>query len=262
MIRAMRTAASGMQAQQMQVDTIANNIANVNTNGYKKNQLSFRSLMYRTFREPGAPTSANQNNPTGLQVGSGTEIASSTKLFMQGDLEPTANPLDLGISGEGFFELSTAGGGTAYTRDGSFRRDSTGLLVNSDGFALEPQITIPADATEVSIGQDGTVSVTQAGSATPTVVGNITLIRFPNPAGLKALGGNMYSETASSGSPTSQTPGSTGTGILRQSFRERSNVAIVDELIALIEAQRNYEVNSRTIKVSDEMMQQVGNLVR
>ncbi|MFT5285210.1 MAG: flagellar basal-body rod protein FlgG [Planctomycetota bacterium] len=262
MIRAMRTAASGMQAQQMQVDTIANNIANVNTNGYKKNQLSFRSLMYRTFREPGAPTSASQNNPTGLQVGSGTEIASSTKLFMQGDLEPTANPLDVGISGEGFFELSTAGGGTAYTRDGSFRRDSTGLLVNSDGFALEPQITIPADATEVSIGQDGTVSVTQAGSATPTVVGNITLVRFPNPAGLKALGGNMFSETASSGSPTSQTPGATGTGVLRQSFRERSNVAIVDELIALIEAQRNYEVNSRTIKVSDEMMQQVGNLVR
>jgi len=258
----MRTAASGMQSQQMQVDTIANNIANVNTSGYKKNQLSFRSLMYRTFREPGAPTSANQNNPTGLQVGSGTEIASSTKLFMQGDLEPTANPLDLAISGEGFFEVQTAGGVAAYTRDGSFRRDADGLLVTADGFQLEPAVTIPPDATEISVGQDGTVSVTTEGIPTPSVVGQIQLTRFSNPAGLKALGGNLYAETASSGTPTVQAPGTTGTGILRQSFRERSNVAIVDELIALIEAQRNYEVNSRTIRVSDEMMQQVGNLIR
>jgi flagellar basal-body rod protein FlgG len=251
-----------MQAQQMQVDTIANNIANVNTNGFKKNQLSFRSLLYRTLREPGAATTASQNSPTGLQVGSGAEVASSTKLFMQGDLEPTANPLDLGISGEGFFQVTVSAGGIRYTRDGSFRRDATGLLVNADGFQLEPSITIPSDATDISIGQDGTVNVTQAGNATPTTVGQITLVRFPNPAGLKAIGGNLFAETASSGAPTTQTPGTTGTGILRQSFRERSNVAIVDELIALIEAQRNYEVNSRTIRVSDEMMQQVGNLIR
>jgi flagellar basal-body rod protein FlgG len=258
----MRTAASGMQAQQTQVDTIANNIANVNTSGFKKNQLAFRSLLYRTIREPGAPTSGNQLNPTGLQVGSGSEVSSSMKLFGQGDLEPTGNPLDVAINGEGFFEVTLGNGETAYTRDGHFRTDANGQLVSVDGFFIEPSISVPSDAIDISIGQDGTVAVTQSGSATPAVVGQITLVRFPNPAGMRAVGSNLFTETASSGAPTTQTPGTTGTGLLRQAFRERSNVAIVDELIALIEAQRNYEVNSRTIQVADEMMQQVGNLIR
>lgn len=258
----MRTAAAGMQAQQMQVDTIANNIANVNTSGFKKNQLTFRSLLYRTVREPGTPTAGGQSDPTGLQVGSGSEVASSTKLFGQGDLEPTSNPLDIAIAGEGFYEIQLGNGDRAFTRDGHFRTDATGQLVTVDGFILQPAITIPPDATSVSVGQDGTVAVTQQGNATPTIVGNITLARFPNPAGLRAIGNNLFQESGSSGAPTTQPPGTTGTGLTRQAFRERSNVAIVDELIALIEAQRNYEVNSRTIQVSDDMMQQVGNLVR
>lgn len=262
MLRAMRTAAAGMQSQQMQVDTIANNIANVNTSGFKKNQLSFRSLLYRTLREPGAPTQGSSVDPTGLQVGSGSEVASSMKLFQQGDLEPTGNPLDIAISGEGFFQITLGNGEVRYTRDGHFRTDANGALVTVDGFLLDPNVNVPADATEISISQDGTVAVTQAGSPTPSIVGNITLVRFPNPAGLKAVGSNLFGETASSGAPTTQTPGQAGTGLIRQAFRERSNVAIVDELIALIEAQRNYEVNSRTIRVSDEMLQQVGNLIR
>ncbi len=262
MIRAMRTAAAGMQSQQMQVDTIANNIANVNTSGFKKNHLAFRSLLYRTMREPGAPTQGSSVDPTGLQIGSGSEVASSMKLFQQGDLEPTGNPLDVAISGEGFFQVTLGNGDVRFTRDGHFRTDSTGSLVSVDGFTIDPAITIPPDATEITIAQDGTVAVSQAGSAAPSIVGNLTLVRFPNPAGLKAVGSNLFAESGSSGSPTSQTPGQAGTGIIRQAFRERSNVAIVDELIALIEAQRNYEVNSRTIRVSDEMMQQVGNLIR
>jgi len=262
MNRAMRTAAAGMQAQQMQVDTIANNIANVNTGGFKKNMLSFRSLLYRTYREPGAPTVGNQSNPTGLQVGSGSEVAGSLKLFVQGDLEPTGTELDVAVSGEGFFRIAVANGEFRYTRDGSFRRDANGDLVTVDGFRLDPPIRIPYDATSVIIGQDGDVSVTQAGIATPQSIGQMRLVRFANPSGLKAVGSNFYSETASSGVPTEQTPGLVGTGILRQGFRERSNVAIVEELIALIEAQRSYEVNSRTIRVSDEMLQQVGTLIR
>ena len=184
------------------------------------------------------------------------------KLFGQGDLEPTSNPLDLAIAGEGFFEITLGNGETAYTRDGHFRTDSNGQLVTVDGFTLEPSITIPPETTEISIGLDGFVAATLAGATTPQIVGQITLVRFPNPAGLRAAGNNLFTETASSGAPATQAPGTTGTGIVRQAFRERSNVAIVDELIALIEAQRNYEVNSRTIRVSDEMMQQVGNLIR
>lgn len=262
MLRAMRTAAAGMRAQQTQVDTIANNIANVNTSGFKKNQLAFRSLLYRTMKEPGATTSGSQVDPTGLQVGSGSEISSSTKIFQQGDLEPTGNTFDLAIQGEGFFEITLPNGEQRYTRDGHFRQDANGALVTVDGFLVTPNITIPVDAVEVSVGQDGTVSVTQAGNPTPSAVGNLTLVRFPNPAGLKAQGANLFSETGSSGAPTAQQPGVAGTGIVRQGFRERANVAIVEELIALIEAQRNYEVNSRTIRVADEMMQQVGQLVR
>ena len=261
MIRAMRTAASGMKSQQTQVDTIANNIANVNTSSFKKNRVNFRSLLYTTVREAGARTGANQMNPTGLQIGSGTEISSSIKLQMQGDLEETSNPFDISIQGEGFFRINMGNGEFRYTRDGSFRQDGVGSLVTVDGNRVEPAITIPTDAVNVLIGQDGTVQVRLGGQDTLQTVGQIRLTRFANPAGLAADGSNFYRETASSGPPAEQTPGLNGSGFLRQGFLERSNVTVVDELIALIQAQRNYEVNSRTIQVSDEMLQQVSNLI-
>ncbi len=261
MIRAMRTAASGMMAQQMQVDTIANNIANVNTSSFKKNRVNFRSLLYTTLREPGAATGASQMNPTGLQIGSGTEVSSSIKLFLQGELEQTGNPFDLSVQGEGFFRINMGNGEFRYTRDGSFRKDGIGGLVTVDGFRLEPAITVPTDATEIVVGQDGTVQARVGGQDALQTLGQVRLTRFANPAGLRAEGSNFFRETASSGPPEEQTPGQNGTGFLRQGFLERSNVSVVDELIELIQAQRNYEVNSRTIQVSDEMLQQVSNLI-
>lgn len=261
MIRAMRTAASGMMAQQTQVDTIANNIANVNTTGFKSNRVNFRSLLYTTLREPGAATTADQMTPTGLQIGSGAEISSSIKQFQQGEFELTGNTLDLAIQGEGFFKIDMGNGEFRYTRDGSFRQDATGALVTVDGFKLDPNITIPSDATSITIGQDGTMQATSAGSDTPTTIGTVNIVRFPNPAGLRAEGSNFFRITASSGAETAATPGQQGAGFLRQGFLERSNVSVVNELISLIQAQRNYEVNSRTIRVSDEMLQQVSNLI-
>ena len=261
MIRAMRTAASGMLAQQTQVDTIAHNIANVNTTGFKKNRVNFRSLLYTTLREPGSQTGSGTINPTGLQIGSGTEVASSIKLFLQGELEQTGNPLDVGIQGDGFFRIALGNGEFRYTRDGSFRRDATGDLVTVDGYRVDPAITIPQEASEIVIGQDGSVQVKVAGSDAFQSVGQLQLIRFANPAGLKAEGGNFFSTTPSSGVATPQNPGQSGAGFLRQSFLERSNTAVVDELISLIQAQRNYEVNSRTIQVADEMLQQLSNLI-
>jgi len=261
MIRAMRTAASGMIAQQTQVDTIANNIANVNTASFKRNRVNFRSLLYTTLREPGATSIANQQVPTGLQIGTGTEVSSSIKLFLQGDLEQTGNPLDLAIQGDGMFKIALGNGEFRYTRDGAFRMDGNGDIVTVDGFKLEPGISIPPDAQEIVVGQDGTVQVRSGGSDVLQARGQIRLTRFPNPAGLRAEGANLFRETASSGAPTEQTPGEQGSGFLRQAFLERSNVAVVDELIALIQAQRNYEVNSKTIQVADQMLQQVSNLI-
>jgi len=262
MNRAMRTAASGMLAQQTQVDTIANNIANVNTSAFKKNRVNFRSLLYHTMHEPGAKTAGAQMSPTGLQIGSGTEVSSSIKLMMQGDLEPTGADLDVGIQGEGFFRIDLGNGEFRYTRDGAFRKDANGDIVTVDGFKLADNITIPEDALSISIGQDGAVNVLQAGNPTPQEVGIIQLARFANPTGLKAQGQNMFSETGSSGSPTIVAAGQNGAGFIRHRFLERSNVFVVDELITLIQAQRNYEVNSRTIRVGDEMLQQVSNLIR
>ncbi len=261
MFRAMRSAASGMQAQQTHVDTIANNIANVNTGGFKRNRLNFRSLLYATMREPGAATTSTQINPTGLQIGSGTEVSSSLKLHLQGDLELTNNELDIGIQGDGYFRVNLGNGEFRYTRDGSFRKDANGDLVTVDGFRLEPSITIPPDALGITIGSDGTVQVRVAGTEQLQTQGTILLTRFANPAGLRAEGQNFFSVTASSGPGVQQPPGTSGAGFIQQGFVERSNVSVVDELISLIQAQRNYEVNSRTIQVADEMLQQVSNLV-
>lgn len=262
MIRAMRTAASGMLAQQTQVDTIANNIANVNTSSFKKNRVSFRSLLYRTMIQPGSATGARSMNPTGLQIGGGTEVSSSMKLHLQGDIEPTGGELDVAIQGRGFFQIDLGNGEFRYTRDGSFRRDATGGLVTVDGFRLNPPVTIPEGATQITMGQDGTVQAILPGGGTPATIGTMALAVFPNPSGLRAEGSNLFSETVSSGPPGTTAPGQAGAGFLRQAFLERSNVSVVDELISLIQAQRNYEVNSRTIRVSDEMLQQISNLIR
>src|SRR5688572_9012208 len=262
MIRALMTAASGMKAQQLQVDTIANNIANVNTTGFKKNELAFREMLYQTMREPGAPTGQSQMSPTGLQVGSGTEIASSMKMFRQGEVVPTGNSLDLAIIGEGFFKVKPGQGDERFTRDGTFRLDGTGTVVNSEGYPLQPEVKIPPDATEIIISEDGQVSVMKGDSSLPETVGTISLFRFANASGLKAQGGNLYSETASSGAVSDAAPGISGTGTIRQAALERSNVQVVDELVSLILAQRNYEINSRAIRVSDDMLQQVNNMVR
>jgi flagellar basal-body rod protein FlgG len=262
MIRAMMTAASGMKAQQTQVDTIANNIANANTSGFKKSELSFRALLYQTYREPGAQTAANQRNPIGLQVGSGTEVAGSAKIFGQGVLEATSGKFDLAVQGEGFFRVRLPSNELRYTRDGSFHLDGQGTLVTPEGYIVDGAPTIPPETIAVSIGDDGSVTTQTSESGTLTQVGTLQLHRFPNPAGLKANGGNFYSETPASGAASQAQPGLSGTGVIKQGYRERSNVEVVDELVALILAQRNYEVNSRAIRASDEMLQQVNQMLR
>jgi len=249
-----------MQAQQRQVETIANNIANVNTTGFKKNRLAFRSLLYQTYRKPGAAVSKEGVDPTGLQVGTGAEVSSSIKNHMQGDLVPTAGKFDVAIKGEGFFQVAMPNGELGFTRDGAFRINAEGELVTPDGYPVGPSgITFPEDLDKVTIGIDGTVSYTTSSNSQSAQAGTLGLMRFANPAGLEAIGDNYFRETASSGTPTQVVPGQAE---LRQGYLERSNVQVVDELIELIQAQRNYELNSRTIKVGDEMMQQVNQMVR
>jgi len=262
MIRALMTAASGMKAQQMQVDTIANNIANANTSGFKKAELSFRALFYQTYREPGAPTSANQRAPTGLQVGSGTEVAGSSNIWQQGELHPSSGTYDLAIQGEGFFKLKLPSGEFRYTRDGSFHKDDQGTLVTTEGYLLDGAPTIASDVITTMIGDDGTISTITSEGGPVTNAGTLQLWRFHNPGGLKAQGNNMFSQSDSSGTAEAAQPGLNGSGIIKQGYRESSNVQVVDELVALIVAQRSYEVNSRAIKASDEMLQQVNNMVR
>ncbi len=258
----MMTSASGMKAQQKMVDTIANNIANVNTGGFKRSTLSFRSLLYQTYAEPGAATSQSGMNPTGLQIGSGVEISGSRKGFRQGDLEPTGAPFDVAINGQGFFRIRLPNGDFRYTRDGSFHRDGNGTVVTADGYPLETFPTVGSDVIDISVAEDGTITTRNSDSDVGTVAGQLGLFRFANPEGLKAQGGNMFSETASSGTAGQQVPGTTGTGRLVHRHVERSNVEVVEELVGLIMAQRNYEVNSRAVRASDEMLQQVNQMIR
>jgi flagellar basal-body rod protein FlgG len=260
MNRSLLTAASGMNAQQMQVDALANNIANSNTTGFKRSNLEFRSLFYQTLRQPGAPTGGGQQDG-GLQVGSGVDIAGSRVVLMQGNITQTGNNFDVAIEGNGFFEVTLPNGESRFTRDGSFRRDATGALTTSEGFYLQPQITLPDGVTEISIGNSGEVSYVDA-SDTLTTVGDLQLTRFPNPFGLRAEGGNLYAETVASGTPTTATPGENGTGFLVHQALEGSNVSTVEELVGLIVAQRSYEMNSRAVQVSDEMLQTSTQLVR
>jgi flagellar basal-body rod protein FlgG len=254
MIRALYTAATGLEAQQLNIDVIANNLANVGTAGFKRSRADFQDLLYQTLKEPGGPATATTQISTGIQVGLGVRPAAVQRVHLQGDFTQTANPLDVAIEGDGFFQVTLPDGATAYTRAGAFKLDSTGAMVTSDGDALTPQISIPQGAESITIGADGTVSVTLAGQPAPSQVGQIQTVRFANPAGLRAEGRNLFQETDTSGAPQLGTPGQDGLGQLAQGFLEGSNVSVVEELVAMISGQRAYEINSRAISAADEML--------
>ncbi|MCP3979348.1 MAG: flagellar basal-body rod protein FlgG [bacterium] len=261
MVRAMWSAASGMQAQQLQIDTIANNLANVNTNGFKRSRAEFQDLLYETVNAPGSPSSAT-GTTAGIQLGLGVRPGSVRKLYSQGDLKNTENPLDLVVQGKGFFKVLQPDGTTAYTRDGAFTTNRDGQVVTSQGHLLEPSITLPPDTLSLTVGADGTVSVTQPGQTQAIELGQIELAQFVNPSGLMSIGNNLALPSNASGDAIDGTPGLDGLGTLGQGFLEISNVNIVTELVDMIAAQRAYELNSRAVRASDEMMQQVNNLVR
>jgi flagellar basal-body rod protein FlgG len=260
MLRAFSTAATGMTGQQTMVDMIANNLANVNTSGFKRSQLNFQDLLYVSLEEPGTEIASGINSPSGIEIGSGVRVASTVKIHSAGELQNTANPLDIAIVGEGFLQVSLPNGERRYTRDGSLQLNANGELVTTTGYALVPPITIPDDST-VSIEKDGGVNVIDS-TGTQSVVGTIELARFPNPSGLSSEGGNLLAETAASGTPTTGTAGDTGFGTVQSGFLEKSNVQMVTELVNLITAQRAYEVNSKAITVGDEMLQTANSLVR
>jgi flagellar basal-body rod protein FlgG len=260
MIRSLWIAKTGMEGQQTKLDTIANNLANVGTNGYKRGGVVFEDLMYQNLRQTGAASSDQSVLPTGLQVGLGSRVAATTRNFAQGTLQQSSSDFDLAIKGKGFFQITLPDGTTGYSRDGSFQVDANGQMVNSAGFALVPGITIPANAQKVTIAADGTVNVTLQGQATPAAVGQITLANFINPAGLEPRGQNLYAESASSGAPQAAAPGTNGLGQLQQGMVEGSNVNVVEELVAMIATQRAYELNSKAIQTSDQMLQKLGQL--
>jgi flagellar basal-body rod protein FlgG len=263
MIRALYSAASGMTAQQINVDNIAHNLANANTTGYKSRRAQFQDLLYQSVVQPGSASGQQTTVPTGLQVGLGTRTSSNEILFTQGSFSQTQNPLDMVIQGKGFFQIRRASGELAYTRAGTFHTDKDGNIVTPDGDALEPQITLPSAAQQISIGSDGTVSYTLPNQAAAQQAGQIQLATFVNPAGLNSIGANLYLPTDSSGDATVGTPGGQeGIGSIMQGYTEQSNVSVVEEFINLIVAQRGYEANSKVVKAADDMYQQVNNLTR
>ncbi|MFO0415650.1 MAG: flagellar basal-body rod protein FlgG [Pseudomonadota bacterium] len=262
MIRALYTAATGMDAQQTNLDVIANNLANVNTVGFKKSRADFQDLMYQYVVEPGAQTSQVTFNPTGVQVGLGVKTASVQKMFTQGDLSSTGSQFDVAIEGDGFMQILRPDGTFAYTRAGTLQLDFNGQLVTSDGFQIAPGINIPPDALGITIAQDGTVSVRQPNTPVPTQVGQITGVRFPNNAGLRAVGQNLYEETQASGAPVVGIFNQLGFGRLNQGFLESSNVSVVDQVVSMITAQRAYEASSKGITTADEMLSAAINIKR
>lgn len=255
MMRALWSASTGMGAQQLKIDVISNNLANVNTVGFKANRADFEDLLYQTMQAPGTYTSAGQTVPTGIQIGLGVKTSGVQKNFAEGEIQNTGNQLDIAIEGDGFFQILLPTGELSYSRAGNFRLNSEGTIVSPDGYPLQPEITIPSDATEITVGADGTLSVVRPGQAAAEEVGQIQLARFPNPAGLRSLGRNLTSETAASGSPTLGTPGENGIGTLSQGFLEMSNVNLVEEMVNMIVAQRAYETSSRVIAAADTMLQ-------
>lgn len=262
MQRSMFIAATGMEAQRLNIDVISNNLANVNTNGFKKSRADFQELLYQDMQTAGAESAAGNEIPTGIQLGLGVEPAAIQKIFKQGDFVSTENPLDLVIEGDGFFQITMPEGDTAYTRAGSFKLDSSGRIVNSNGYPLEPAITIPSDTLQLTVASDGTVSVLQPGSTSTTSIGQIEIAQFINPGGLKALGKNLFTESGSSGSASTANPGSDGLGTINQGFLELSNVNIVEEMVNMIVSQRAYELNSKVVTTSDEMLRMANSLKR
>jgi flagellar basal-body rod protein FlgG len=257
MIRSLTIAKTGLEAQQTQLDVISNNLANISTSGFKRSRAVFEDLLYQTVRQPGAQSTQQTQLPSGLVLGTGTRPVSTERIHTQGNLQQTGNSLDLAINGQGFFQIQMPDGTTAYTRDGSFQLDSQGQVVTASGYTVQPAITIPANAQTITIGKDGTISVTQQGQTAATQVGSVQLANFINPTGLESRGENLYVETASSGTPTTNTPGSNGVGVLNQGYVEASNVNVVEELVNMIQTQRAYEINSKAITTSDQMLQRL-----
>ena len=254
MIRSLWIARTGLDAQQTSLDVIANNLANVSTNGFKRARPVFEDLLYQTLRQPGAQSSQSTQIPSGLQLGTGVQPISTARIHTQGSLQQTGNDLDVAINGAGFLQILLPDGTTAYTRDGSLQKDNQGQLVTSNGYPVQPNITIPPNALTVTIGTDGVVSVTQSGTAATTQVGSLQLATFINVGGLQSIGENLFLETASSGAPTPSTPGSNGAGVLNQRYVETSNVNVAEELVSMIQTQRAYELNSKVVSTSDQML--------
>ena len=260
MINSLWISKTGMEAQQMQLDVISNNLANVSTNGFKKAHAVFEDLMYQNLRQVGSNTSEQSTLPTGLQIGLGVRTVATSRTFSQGNLQQSNNNLDVAIQGNGFFQVTMPDGTTGYTRDGAFQLDNQGRLVNSTGLVVQGGITVPANATAVSIADNGIVTATIPGNTTPQQIGTITTASFINPAGLEPKGQNIYAETSASGQPNAGTPNSNGLGALMQGFVETSNVNVVQELVSMIQTQRAYEMNSKAIQTSDQMLQKLGQL--
>jgi flagellar basal-body rod protein FlgG len=260
MIRSLFISKTGLDAQQTQMDVIANNLANVSTAGFKRSRAVFEDLLYQNLRQPGGQSSQQTQLPSGLQLGTGVRPVATERIHSQGNLQQTSNNKDVAINGEGFFQVLLPDGTAAYTRDGSFQTDNNGQLVTASGFVIQPAITIPANALSVTVGRDGTVSITTPGVTAPTQIGSLQLATFINPAGLESKGENLYVETGSSGAANVNTPGTNGAGILTQGFIETSNVNVVEELVLMIQTQRAYEINSKSITTSDQMLQRLTQL--
>ncbi|HWZ49726.1 MAG TPA: flagellar basal-body rod protein FlgG [Herbaspirillum sp.] len=260
MIRSLWISKTGLDAQQTQMDVISNNLANVSTNGFKRSRAVFEDLMYQTLRQPGAQSSQQTQLPSGMQLGTGVRPVATERIFTQGNPQQTGNDKDVAINGDGFFQVLMPDGTTAYTRDGSFQTDSQGQLVTSSGYPVQPAITLPAGTQKLTIGTDGTVSATLQGVAAPTQIGTLQLATFINNAGLSSIGQNLYQETAASGTPNPNTPGTNGAGSLSQGYVETSNVNVVEELVNMIQTQRAYEINSKAITTSDAMLSKLSGM--
>ncbi|MBV1777111.1 flagellar basal-body rod protein FlgG [Burkholderiaceae bacterium DAT-1] len=260
MMRALWVAKTGMDAMQLNIDVISNNLANVNTTGFKASRANFQDLIYQTMRQPGGSTTQQTQLPTGLQLGTGVMSVNAERIFTQGNPQQTNAPLDMQINGQGFFQITMPDGSTTYTRDGNFQLNNQGQVVTASGYLLNPAISLPPNVTKVTIGTDGTVSVNLPGQTNPTQVGQIQLANFINPAGLASIGNNLFQETTASGTPQVGTPGQTGLGNINQSYVEASNVNITEELVNMIQAQRAYEMNSKSIQTVDQMLQRLTQL--
>ena len=262
MMRSLWTAASGLNTQAQNINVIANNLANVNTTGFKKSRSDFQDLMYQTVQNPGSPSTDSAQIPAGIQFGMGAKLAAVSKQFTPGDFQNTGGALDIAIEGDGFFQIQMPDGSTSYTRAGAFKMDSNGRVVTPEGYPMLPEIVIPANSTKITIGTDGTVSAVQAGQSAPSTVGNIQLANFTNPTGLSSMGKNFYQQTDASGNATTGTPGQNSLGTIGQGFLEMSNVNVAEEMVNMIIGQRAYEANSKAINTSDEMLQLANNLKR